>query len=249
MKKITKFLFFSVIVSVIILILIPVSTPSLFKSEEALKNLSESDFILIFNPGGWGNSAGEEAEDLLPIIQGIKDDLNEWGHKVAIIPYNRAQEGILNRLSATKDFLSGYSFSSDRFAAEVESLAKDFPNKKIILAGLSNGAAFINEAYGKLSKEIRESLCAISIGTPFWSDKVEAKNILFLDNNGKDTLAKGEVGPLFMAAIEAPFKWFFSKFTGEDVSLGKAFKAKGHTYSWASDTKNSITTFLEDNIR
>lgn len=250
MKKLTKFFIVTAVISAIILVFVPVETPSLFESKEAVKSLAESDLIIILNPGGWGDASLEEAKDLLPIVEGIKDSLTEWGHNVVVIPYNRAKDGILNKFSAAKDFFQGYNASSEKFAEDLNSVAKSFPGKKIILAGLSNGAAFINETYEKVSQDVKDSLYAISIGAPFWSREVEDKNVLQLDNNGKDALSRGEIGSLLLATIKAPFSWLISKFKGEDLSLAHAFRAEGHNYSWSSpETKDSIVAFLENNIR
>jgi pimeloyl-ACP methyl ester carboxylesterase len=250
MQRITKFLVLVTILFAIILVFIPVNTPSLFESEELIQSLDDGDLIIIFNPGGWGDTPMKEAQDFLPIVEGMADTLDQWGHNVVVIPYNRANEGILNKISATKDFFAGYSFSSDTFAKDLDSIIEKFPDKKIILAGLSNGAAFINETYGKVSEGLNDSLYAISVGSPFWSEKAEGKNVLQIDNNGKDTLSGGKIGSLLLATIKAPFKWFFSKTAGESVSLSKAFQAEGHSYSWSSpETRDSILMFLENNIR
>lgn len=247
MKKLAKLFIISICLLTLILIFVPVYTPSLFESKEAIKNLSNSDLIIIFSPGGWGDAPMERSKDLLPIVEEIKSNLDKWGHNVVVIPYNRAREGILNKFSATKDFFSGYSFSSDKFAADLNALAEQFPDKKIIMTGLSNGAAFINEAYSKMSDRVKDSLYAISIGVPFWSDRVENEKFLQIDNEGKDKLSNGEIGSLIISTIKSPFNWLWSKITGKEMS---AFQAEGHTYSWSSpETGGNILRFLEDNVR
>ncbi|MFH1582306.1 MAG: hypothetical protein ABIA08_00920 [bacterium] len=250
MQKIKKLFIFTIILIGFLLVVVPITIPSNLQSQEVLKDVSENDFIIIFNPGGWGDVPMSEADDFLPIVQGIQNNLNERGYKTVIIPYMRTEEGLSGKLSGTKDFFSRYAFSSEKFAAELEELVKQFPDKKIILTGLSNGAAFVNETYKRISENIKDSLYAIAVGTPFWAKKVEDKNILQLDNNGRDTLSNGEIGSLFFAAVKAPFDWLISNIKGDNISIAKAFKAKGHDYSWDSPEVNSeIVIFLEEKVR
>ena len=121
-------------------------------------------------------------------------------------------------------------------AKEIEFLAKNLPDKKIIIAGLSNGGAFVNETYKKISKDVKSSVYTIAAGAPFWEDSVKSENILQIDNNGKDTLAIGEVKSLLLSLIKAPF-------TGK-------FYAPGHEYYWSSPgVKSQIVSFLEKKFR
>lgn len=250
MQKIRNIFVFTIIILGVILIITPVTIPSSLQSSEVIKEISENDFVIVFNSGGWGDTPISKADDFLPIIQGIKENLNDWGYSAVIVPYMRTKEGISSKISGTKDFLSGYSFSSGKFVVELEELVKQFPNKKIILAGLSNGAAFVNEIYRRVSENIKDSLYVIAVGAPFWTDKVENKNVLQIDNNGKDTLSNGEIGSLFLSAIKAPFIWLGANIKGENVSLSKAFRAEGHNYSWSSsDNKEKILIFLENKLR
>lgn len=83
----------------------------------------------------------------------------------------------------------------------------------------------------------------------FWHYNFESENILFLNNDGKDSLAKGDVKSLISALVKAPFKWIFSKINGQNLSFSQAIQAPGHKYSWSSlEISSQIVTFLEEKI-
>ncbi|MDP1538928.1 MAG: hypothetical protein Q8M00_02755 [bacterium] len=236
MKKF-KYLFFSlVILGCLFFLFGPKVIPDNFQPQEILETAKNSDVIIIFNSGGWGNTPLEKAEDFAPIIGGMQQTLNEWGYKSVVIPYARTKDNFWGRITGAKEFFNSFRNSSKDLAKEVELLGKKFPDKKIIVAGLSSGGTFVNETIKKISNTVQNSVYAITAGTPFWTEKLKSENILQLDNNGKDTLAIGEVKSLLLSLIKAPF-------TGK-------FYAPGHDYSWSSlEVSSQIVTFLENKLR
>ena len=229
-----KYLIITPVVLLILFFLFgPEVIPDGFQPQEILDKAAESDVIIIFNSGGWGNTPFKEAEDFTPIIEGVQDTLNELGYKTVIIPYNRTRDGFMGKMTAIKEFFSSFNFSSEILANDVELLAEKLPGKKIIIAGLSNGASFVNRTYQKLSGEVKESIYVITAGTPFWEKPFESDNTLQLDNAGKDTLVEGDASSLFSSLIKTPFS--------------KKFEAPGHDYFWSSaDVNSKIVSFLED---
>ena len=81
-----------------------------------------------------------------------------------------------------KGLFGSFNSSSENLAEKVDFLAENFPNKKIIVTGLSNGAAFAEETMEKVSTKTRNSVYTIAAGVPFWHDSPESENILLLDN-------------------------------------------------------------------
>ena len=233
MKTLKRLIFPFIALVVLIFLFVPATLPENLQLAEILDSEDDDEVIIIFNSGGWGNTPLEEAEDLAPIIEGIEATLNEWGYKSVVVPYNRTKDGFFGKITGLRELFNSFKNSSKDLADRVELIAKSFPGKKIVIAGLSNGASFVNETYGEVSEEVRSSVYAIAAGTPFWASPQESGDILQLSNNGKDTLVEGEIGSLLLALIKAPF-------------VG-AFRATGHEYSWSSPEINSqIVTFLED---
>jgi len=211
----------------------PEVVPENFQPEEILETAQNSDVIIIFNSGGWGNTPLGKAEDFKPIIDGIQNTLNNWGYNTIAIPYTRTKNNVSGIISSIKEFFNSFQFSSNDLANKIEVLTEKLPGKKIIIAGLSNGATFVTETYQKISGEIKDSIYTIALGTPFWETPLNSGNIIQINNEGKDTLVMGEVKSLLLSLIRAPL-------TGK-------FYAPGHDYPWFSSEVNSqIVSFLQD---
>ncbi len=249
MSKIKLFTFTLIIFGSLFFLFGPEGFPEDIQFKEFLNSASQSDVIIIVNSGGWGNTPLEKAQDFTPIIEGIQEFLNEQGYDSIVIPYNRTKNTLLGKITGTKDFLNSFNFSSEIFAKDLEFLTESLPDKKIIIAGLSNGAIFVNNTYEKISDDVKDSVYAIEVGAPFWTDTFESDNILKLDNNGKDNLSKGRVQSLAFSLIKFPFKWVFSRINGQNLTLSQALHAPGHDYSWDSpEVSSKIVSFLETKL-
>ena len=210
--------------------------PESFQPQEILDATADKDVIIIFNSGGWGNTPFEDADDFAPIIKGIERTLNQWGYNPIVIPYQRIKDGFSGKIIGTKEFFNSFQSSSENLSAEIEFLAKSFPDKKIIMAGLSNGATFVSKTYENISEDVKDSVYAIAVGTPFWAEAPQSDNILQLDNKGKDTLVEGDAWSLLWSLAKTPFL--------------KAFLAPGHNYFWESpEVSSQVITFLEEKFR
>lgn len=226
----------------------PEVIPDNFQLQEGLNLSPNKDVIIIFNSGGWGNTPLQEARDFSPIIEGIQSALNDWGYNSMVIPYKRTENTFLGEITGAKDFLNSFDLSSEIFAEDIEFLAKSFPNKTIIITGLSSGGAFATKTYEKVSAQVKNSVFVITAGTPFWIKSPESENILQLNNIGKDSLAKGEIKTLFLSLFKSPFKWVLAKVSGENLSLSRITNQFiGHTYDW-NTVAPEITPFLENKI-
>ncbi len=228
----------------------PEVAPENLQPQEILSLAKDNDVIIVFNSGGWGYTPLERAWDFAPIIEGIQGTLSEWGYSSAVIPYNRTKNTLVGKVAGAKDFLNSFNFSSETLAEEVEFLAENLPDKKIIIAGLSNGAAFVNKTYEKVSEEVKGSVYAISLGDPFWTETFKSDNLLQLDNNGKDSLAEGEIKTLIFSLIKTPFKWLSAKINGQNLTFSQAIQSPGHEYLWNSgEVGPEIVTFLAEKLR
>lgn len=246
MQKLRNFIVISIILGCLIFVFSVKFIPENIDSEEILDRVKNSDVIIIFNSGGWGNTPLEEAEDFSPIIIGIQEALSNLGYNSVVIPYNRTKD----KITGAKDFLSSYNYSSESLAKNLEFLTKKLPDKKIIIAGLSNGAAFVNKTYEKISDKAKKSIYAIGVGAPFWSGSLVSDNILQLNNQNKDTLVKGDLKLLLSSLIKVPFKWISGKINGENLTFSQAFYISHHEYYWnSSEVGPVIVSFLESRIK
>jgi hypothetical protein len=228
----------------------PEVVPDNFQPQEILAMAQDSDIIILFNSGGWGDVPFEKADDFAPIIEKMQQTLDQWGYSTVVVPYVRTKDDLLGRMAGLKELSNNFKNSSNDLADKVEAINNAFPDKKIIITGLSIGGAFVTKTYQNISEEVKDSVYTIAIGTPFWADNFESSNIIQVDNEGKDSLVGGQVSPLFFSLIESPFKWLKANINGENLSLSRAFQAPGHNYSWQSpEVGPKIISFLSDKLR
>ncbi len=249
MQKLKYLILFSALSAGLLILFGPIVLPDNFQLPEISQSVQNKDVIIIFNSGGWGNTPLDKAKDFAPVVEGIQQTLNQLGYNSIVLPYQRTRENLLGKISGAKEFFNSFSNSSQDLAAKIEALNKNFPDKKIILAGLSNGGDFVSETYRKLSFKVQNSVYAITAGTPFWADNFKSNNILQLNNNGKDSLVEGNVKPLLSTALAAPFKWFWAKLNEQNISFSQVFQINGHDYSWNSPKISSvIVSFLDSKL-
>ncbi len=248
MKKIKHLILILILLGSLFFLFGPEVLPGNLQFQEALNLASDSDVVIIFNSGGWGNTPLEKAEDFTPIIEGIERTFKDWGYNALVIPYIRTKDDFFGKITGARDFLNSFKSSSEILAEKVEFLVEQFPDKKIIMAGLSSGAALVDETIEEISEN--SQIYAIEVGTPFWTETFESENVLQLNNDGKDSLSAGEIRTLLFTLIKAPFKWISSKVSGQNLPFSQAFHAPGHDYFWDSpEVGSQIVSFLENKLR
>ncbi len=214
-----------------------------------LNSASGKDIIIIFNSGGWGDTPLEKADDFAPIISGIEETLNDWGYRSIAIPYERTKDGFLGKITGVKETIKSLPEPSEKLAKEIKKFLEENPGKKVIMAGLSNGAAFVDKTIKQLD-EFQNSVLAIEAGVPFWHKTFNSDNILRLENEGRDSFSEGEMKTLFAVFLKTPFKWFLAKISGQNLPFARAFQAPGHKYLWdAPEVGPQIVSFLKEKIR
>jgi len=249
MKKIKYFIIVLVISGGLFFLFGPEIIPENLQFQElldySLPTVQSCDVIIVFNSGGWGNTPLEKAKDFAPIIEGIQATLGDWGYNSLVIPYIRTENTLSGKITGAKDFLSSFKSSSEILAEKVEFLTENLPDKKILIAGLSNGGTLVNETIEKISEN--SQIYGIEVGTPFWVETFESENVLQLNNEGKDSLSGGEIKTLIFSLAKAPFKWILAEINGEDLAFSQAIQVPGHEYCWfSSEVGPQIVTFLED---
>jgi hypothetical protein len=249
MKLLKSFKLISIVVFGFVFSLSPAIESGNFSAEEIFNIIEDKDILIIFNSGGWGNTPIDKAYDFKPVMEGIQRSVEEWGYSSIIIPYKRTKEGLSGGISGTKDFLSRFRYSSDDLAGIISIVAENFPEKKIIIAGLSEGAGLVSETMKKIPEQAEDQILAIAAGKPFWIKDFNVENLLYLDNNKEDFLTKGDIR-LALCAIQAPFNWLICNTDGKKMAFATAFEVSGHNYSWSSENVGpEIISFLENRLR
>lgn len=216
----------------------------LFK-QELVEAGETNDVIIVFNPGGWGVVTLDKALDFNQIIENIKILVEEKGYKVSVVPYYRTRDDLWGKLASLKEAMLNFPSSSTVFSRKIESFLSENSNDRIIMAGLSNGAVFVDSTMARI-KEQKNRVMAIELGSPFWGKNTKGDNILSLKRE-QDVLSNGEVLPLLGNLFRTPFNWVYSNLTGNHITLSQAMHISGHDYLW-TEIGPSISNFIDQRL-
>lgn len=252
MKKVKKkyiicFLIILTTVSIFWFDLVFLKDNSAIFAEELKKAGESSDVIIIFNAGGFGTVDLERAYDFKPIIDNLEQTIKDMNYTVSIVPYYRTRETLLGKVGYLKEMFFEFPKHSKNMASQIKEFLKENPDDKILMAGLSNGAAFVSSTINDLG-EVPDNVLAIELGAPFWSDKNTSDQVLFLDNDGEDSLTVGNKKEIITSFIKAPFKWTYSRIINKKISLAEAIEAPGHHYYW-DNIKDDVIVFVENKLK
>jgi len=208
---------------------------------------SRAGVLIIFNSGGWGNTAFEEAEDFGKVIRGIRAILNKLRWETAIISYGRTADNFWGRLRGLKEIFTSFRSQSKKLANQINIFLNNNPKVRVLMAGLSLGADFTGETAKKIGKTDR--VAAIKAGTPFWADSQKSENILELANE-KDLLVTGDYKTLVSLALRGAIRWVTAKIKQRKLFFSEAMHFPGHRYDWRSTWfRKQINSFLENNFK
>jgi len=210
--------------------------------QELMKAGEVSDVVIIFNSGGWGTVPFDQAFDFNSIINETKQLIEKKDYKVSIVQYYRTKENFFAKLASLREILFNFPDSSKVFAEKINNFLNENPNDKIIMAGLSNGASFVDTAMKDL-KDRSDNVWAIQLGAPFWKNNTKSENIISY-NNQADILANGKLGQIIFSLIKTPFVWTYNNIIGNHISISEAMHIKGHDYCW-QQVKDDVASFVD----
>lgn len=216
--------------------------------EDLIKKIRtlKTDIIIFFNPGGWGNISFKKESYANSLLQGIQKILSELQYKILVVDYPRTKAGISGKIKGLKEIFLAFPSESKKLANLIEAITTRFKNLRIILIGYSSGGAFINEVMKKTKEG--EGVYGILAGTPFFYKKLITENLLYLDNGGKDALAKGNFQKLLFIVILGFLKLIFL-FKLIRLKISEAFHFKEHEYFWENpEIKSKVENFLKNNF-
>jgi len=207
----------------------------------------ERDFIMFFNPGGWGENLVEDSPSWQSISSGIESVLGDSGYTSLVLSYQRTLETGRGRINEVAEMLSGYSTKAEYLASKVDFLTVHIPDLKVIVAGESNGTIICDAVMDILAENLR--VCSIQTGPPFWHKETTPYRTLVVADNGivPDSFSRGD----FFTMIRANLKIIFSSPSPDDEpgEILRYVKAPGHDYRWQyTVVSSSITRFLKENI-
>jgi hypothetical protein len=219
-----------------------------YQFREFLEITPQPDCIIVFNSGGWGCTSLEKETDFRTIVLGIQSQLEARGHKSAIVPYQRAKESILGKLTGAREIINYFSSQSRHLARQIDEFLEENPDKKVILTGLSMGAFFVDTTMKHVKNN--NSVLAIKVGVPFYSSHFHSDRTIDI-NNERDALVYCDNKILLVAFLRGLGKWISARLKGQPLAFGKAMVVPGHnnSYSWESPAiRKQIIGFLEKQL-
>lgn len=210
------------------------------------------DFLVVHNPGGWGYARLEEClEWERSIIAGVTNVIKEMSYSVLLTQYFRSGRGWREQMRDLRQQFSFFSSKAKTMAAWLKFIIEHTKISKVVLIGISQGAAFGSSVMRQLGGLY--PLYSIELGFPFQyrSWRVITERTLAIESNGvrPDVLVQGDLLVGAKILIAAPFKWLWHSLRGRRVSLAHCVNAPGHMYSWHNPIiRKRIRDFLLTNF-
>ncbi|MEK7354709.1 MAG: hypothetical protein AABZ77_09415 [Chloroflexota bacterium] len=213
---------------------------------------SGKDFLLIHNPGGWGST---DMKGLLlwerSIIEGVSATIGKLGYQCSLMQYFRSDHGWRAVLGDVREQSRFFSSKAKTMAAELEFVTRHFDTLRVIMIGVSQGAAFSNAVAQNINGENRVFSIEMGIPFPYKSRRVITKRTLALDSNGlmPDALMDWNVPTIFRTYLTAPFRWMKFRMRGKRVKFTYCINVPGHDYNWDyPEVQHKIENFLNSNF-
>jgi len=207
----------------------------------------DKDFIIVFNPGGWGWNLVEDSPGWWSIFDGIESELESLSYTSLKLNYLRAADSFLGRLDEVGEMITGYQSKAKDLAFRAEFLTTHLPDLTVILAGESTGTIITDSAMNLLADN--PQVYSIQTGPPFWHETAMLERTLVMTDNGltTDSLSQGD----YWGIIWGYFKNWFN-LSGPEDDFGTTphyIAAPGHDYWWQyPEVCSQITDFLTQNF-
>ncbi len=213
----------------------------------------DKEFLLIHNPGGWGSTP--LAECLIwerSIINGVTATVGRLGYSWVLTQYFRSGSSWWAQLWDLKEqirfLLRGKSTKAEVMAAELKFVTQHLHNLKVVLIGISQGAAFSNAVMHRVGEVNRIYSLELGIFFPYLSRRVITEHTLAIDSNGTvpDPMVHHNLKIGFKAYITAPFRWVKYRLQGEPQKFTHCINAPGHDYNWEYPAvQQNVIKFLD----
>ncbi len=210
------------------------------------------DFLLIHNPGGWGNT---HLENLLQwersIVEGVSATIQKLGYTWSLTQCFRTNRGWREIMGDVREQYRFFTSKAKIMAAELRFITQHLSTLRVIMIGVSQGAAFSNAVSQYLDGHDR--IFSIELGTPFpyKSRRVITRKTLALDGNGlmPDALMEWNVPTILKTYLTAPFRWIKYRLQGKRVKFTYCINLPGHDYNWDyPEVQRKVEEFLNLNF-
>lgn len=210
------------------------------------------DFLIVHNPGGWGHAEFDKClEWERSMVAGIEAVIEDMGYSSFLTQYFRSGRGWWEQIRDLREQFRFFAPKARIMATWLRFIVTHVSNIKVILVGISQGAAFGSSVMRQLGGSY--PVYSIELGFPFQykSWRIITERTVAVDSNGviPDVLAQGNLRVGAKIVLSAPFKWVWYRLIGKPRMFSHCFNAPGHEYSWdAPGIQRQIRDFLKTNF-
>ncbi len=210
------------------------------------------DFLLVHNPGGWGTNTLEQCLQWeKSIVTGIGATIERLGYSQLLVQYFRSGNGWREQIRDIREQYRFFATKARVMAAELEFITQHIDNLKVVLIGISQGAAFTNSVMQQLTRLDRVYSIEFGMFFPHISRRVITERTLVLDSNGlvPDAAVRLDIMAVAKAYMVAPFRWVKHLLKARLVRFGYCVRVRGHDYDWGyPQVRQQVVDFLETNF-
>ena len=210
------------------------------------------DFLLVHNSGGWGSAGMDHCLQWeRSLVTGVSATIEKLEYTSLLIHYLRTGRGWREKIRDVKEQFQFFAFKARLMAAELRFLTQHNNSLKVLLIGVSQGAAFSNAVMRDLTD--LGPVYSIELGMPFnpRSRRLVTEKALALDSNGlmPDATVQGNLAGALQAYLVGPFKWLMYQLQRRPVRFAQCINAPGHDYDWGHpEVRQQIEDFLKLNF-
>jgi pimeloyl-ACP methyl ester carboxylesterase len=222
------------------------------KVVEVCTKAEGKDLLIVHNPGGWGHAqlsqclAWERG-----IVVGIEAAVREMGHSCFMTQYLRSGEGWREEMRDLKEQFRFFNAKANIMAAWLQFVITHVNGIKVILIGISQGAAFGSAVMQRLGDYY--PVYSIELGFPFMYKSrrvISGKTVAIEGNRSRpDVMTRGNMWIGVRILVAAFFRWIRYNLEGRPIPLALCINAPGHEYDWGNpEIQTQIRDFLEANF-
>jgi hypothetical protein len=212
----------------------------------------DKDFLVIHNPGGWGTT---HLENLLQweksIVDGVSATIGKLGYTWSLIQYFRTNSGWREKMRDVREQARFFVSKARIMAVELKFITQHFETLRVIMIGVSQGAAFSNSVSQYLDGHDRIFSIELGIPFPYKSRRIITKKTLALDSNGlmPDALMEWNIPVIVRTYLTAPFRWIKYRRQGKRIKFTYCINVPGHDYNWDyPEVQRQVEEFLNLNF-
>ena len=208
----------------------------------------DQDVLLVHNSGGWGNAGIDHCLDWeVSVVEGIASTMKGLGYNLVTIQYQRSGDGWREKVHDAREQMRFFTVKAKLMAAGLSFLTRHISGLRVVMVGVSQGAAFTNAVIQQLPGS--ERFYSIELGMPFAyrSRRSTTDRVLALDSNGvePDAMVERDIIGGFRAYVIGPIQWFWYRLLRRPVRFARCINAPGHDYGWKyPEVRRQVQDFL-----